>query len=284
MEQDPTRVCELLVGLGDVDVVGVDDEVSEPLVVHVRTRSRPRCSGCGRGCSKGTSVVRLVDFPAFGRPVRLVWHKWRWRWRCPASGCATGSFTETNDVIAPVRSALTTRARPQAWRDRIAWGALDLSGTYRRTFDVALPHSGQVADPFGVIRLADNTIDEVRRRVQNDTLGHRGRKGDPLYRARRLLIAAKVDGNTITQIVETDETTAYPVVADPHFTWGWLTGTVYFNKWETLALCSGSFHTLNTLVILPFWLPILLAVAAAIFVFSCSARLLDKTSQTFISI
>ncbi len=47
MEQDPTRICELLVGLGDVDVVGVVDEPSGPLVVHVRTRHRPVCGGCG---------------------------------------------------------------------------------------------------------------------------------------------------------------------------------------------------------------------------------------------
>ena len=30
-------------------------------------------------------------------------------------------------------------------------------------------------------------LDECRRRVQNETLGHRGRKDDPLYRSRRLL-------------------------------------------------------------------------------------------------
>ena len=72
----------------------------------------------------------------------------------------------------------------------IDWGVLDLSGAYRRAFDVALPHAGQVADPFHVIRLANNSIDEVRRRTQNDTLGHRGRKDDPLWRARRLLISA----------------------------------------------------------------------------------------------
>ena len=41
-----------------------------------------------------------------------------------------------------------------------------------------------------MIRLANNSVDEVRRRVQNDTLGHRGRKDDPLWRARRLLSAA----------------------------------------------------------------------------------------------
>ena len=51
MEQDPTRMCELLVGLGDVDVVGVDDELSGPLVVHVRTRARRRLLCWGRGGS-----------------------------------------------------------------------------------------------------------------------------------------------------------------------------------------------------------------------------------------
>jgi hypothetical protein len=37
---------------------------------------------------------------------------------------------------------------------------------------------------------ANTKLDEVRRRVQNETLGHRGRKADPLYRARRLLTKA----------------------------------------------------------------------------------------------
>ena len=53
-----------------------------------------------------------------------------------------------------------------------------------------LPNALQVADPFHVIRLANQRLDEVRRRVQNETLGHRGRKGGPLYRIRRLLTAA----------------------------------------------------------------------------------------------
>jgi hypothetical protein len=32
---------------------------------------------------------------------------------------------------------------------------------------------------------------ECRRRVQNETLGHRGRKADPLYRGRKLLLKAE---------------------------------------------------------------------------------------------
>ena len=45
----------------------------------------------------------------------------------------------------------------------------------------------RVADPFHVVRVANRCVDKVRRRVQNETLGHRGRKADPLYRIRKLL-------------------------------------------------------------------------------------------------
>ena len=53
-----------------------------------------------------------------------------------------------------------------------------------------LPDATQVADPFHLVKLANTKVDEVRRRVQNETLGHRGRKTDPLYRCRRLLTKA----------------------------------------------------------------------------------------------
>lgn len=53
-----------------------------------------------------------------------------------------------------------------------------------------LPKAPLVADPFHVIKLANAKLDECRRRVQNETLGHRGRKIDPLYRCRRLLTMA----------------------------------------------------------------------------------------------
>ena len=91
------------------------------------------------------------------------------------------------DTEAPISWLL---AQLSAWREGISWRVLDLSGAYRRRFEVALRQVGQVADPFHVIRLANGAIDEMRRRTQNDTLGHRGRKDDPLWRARRLLISA----------------------------------------------------------------------------------------------
>ena len=55
---------------------------------------------------------------------------------------------------------------------------------------MALPHAKQIADPFHIVKLANKALDDVRRRVQNETLGHRGRKHDPLYRARKLLVSA----------------------------------------------------------------------------------------------
>ena len=42
-----------------------------------------------------------------------------------------------------------------------------------------------VMDPFHVVRLAGDALDDCRRRVQQTTCGHRGRAGDPLYKARR---------------------------------------------------------------------------------------------------
>ncbi|WP_419923939.1 ISL3 family transposase [Candidatus Poriferisocius sp.] len=46
-------------------------------------------------------------------------------------------------------------------------------------------------DPFHVVRLANQAVDRCRRRTQNDTTGHRGRKGDPLYGARKLLLTGQ---------------------------------------------------------------------------------------------
>ena len=50
-----------------------------------------------------------------------------------------------------------------------------------------LPDAIPVMDPFHVVRLAGEALDRCRQRVQQDTLGHRGRAGDPLYQARRTL-------------------------------------------------------------------------------------------------
>jgi len=291
VECDATRVCELLVGLPAVIVLGVDDQLGAPLRVHVETRAkRSWCASCaGAALIKDRPCVELVDLPCFGRATRLVWRKRRWS--CPNTTCATGTWTEEVPAIASARLVMTDRAgrwvteqvgrhgrtvnevaselgcawhtindtviaygevlvddpdrigaptalgldetlfvrvgprrhqawstsivdvragklldvvpgrsgvepsrwlatRSDEWRSNIAWATLDLSGPYRAVFDTMLPDAVQVADPFHVIKLANQKLDECRRRVQNETLGHRGRKTDPLYRCRRLLTKA----------------------------------------------------------------------------------------------
>jgi hypothetical protein len=44
-----------------------------------------------------------------------------------------------------------------------------------------------VVGPFHTVRLGGEALDDCRRRVQQATLGHRGRVGDPLDGARRTL-------------------------------------------------------------------------------------------------
>ena len=290
MEHDPTRMCELLVGLPDVNIDGVGEWPHWLRIEITRRAPRPTCGRCGGGVhDHGRRDVALVDLPVFGRPARLVWSKQRWR--CPNPDCAVGTWTEVDERIAPARAAITDRAgrwatfqvgrhgrsvaevaadlacdwhtimdavvifgtpliddpnrfgdidalgldetlfcrqgrwrtqvwstqivdvnrgqlldvvpgrdsagscrwlaaRPQVWRDRIRWATLDLSGPYRSVFDTMLPSAVQVADAFHVVKLANTALDETRRRVQNETLGHRGRKDDPLYRCRRKLVMA----------------------------------------------------------------------------------------------
>ena len=294
MEVDATRMCELLVGLPEVNVLAVDDERVDVVAVHIESRaSRPGCPACGvPAMVKDRPDVELVDLPCFGRPARLVWRKHRW-W-CADPDCEMGSWTGEDPSIASARGAMTDRAarwvtvqvgregrtvaevarelgcdwhtvndavmaygaalidtdddrigevsalgldetlfcragrwrrqqwctsivdvspghtqlldvvpgrsavgpsawleaRPEEWRAAIRHGVLDLSGPYRKTFDDTLPNAVQVADPFHLVKLANAKLDECRRRVQNDTIGHRGRKDDPLYRARRLLTKA----------------------------------------------------------------------------------------------
>jgi transposase len=78
--------------------------------------------------------------------------------------------------------------QPVAWKERIRFGALDMSATYAAVYSVMLPKAHQVVDPFHLIALANRCLDGVRRRVQTEQTGHRGRRDDPLYRARRVLL------------------------------------------------------------------------------------------------
>jgi transposase len=78
--------------------------------------------------------------------------------------------------------------QPAPWLAGVRAVATDLAESYRSGLDGRLDHAIRVADPFHVVRLGNRCLDQVRRRVQNATLGHRGRKRDPLYRIRKLML------------------------------------------------------------------------------------------------
>jgi transposase len=71
--------------------------------------------------------------------------------------------------------------RPQAWRDRVEVVAMDWFTGFKTATTEELPDTVAVMDPFHVVRLAGDALDQCRRRVQQAKHGHRGRKDDPLY-------------------------------------------------------------------------------------------------------
>ncbi len=75
------------------------------------------------------------------------------------------------------------------FRARIEVAALDPFGGYKSAIDAEFADATAVLDAFHVVKLGTQVVDEVRRRVQQDTTGHRGRKGDPLFGIQTILRA-----------------------------------------------------------------------------------------------
>lgn len=295
--------CDLLLGLEGLRVIAVERDDGGGLTVTVESQVQlTGCPSCGViAHAHGRRMVRLVDAPLAGRPVRVLWRKRRWV--CPEPSCATDSFTEQNEQIARRRGLLTARAcawalgqlrgehasvaglarqlgttwrtvwtsiepllaaaaadesrfdgvtilgvdehvwhhvstkpvqdggrgpkfltgmvdlsrddqgrtrarlldlvpgrsgqtytswlraRGEGFRGRVEVATLDPFHGYKNAIDDQLQDAAAVLDAFHVVKLATGAVDEVRRRVQQQTHGHRGRSGDPLYRIRNILRA-----------------------------------------------------------------------------------------------
>lgn len=262
------------------------------------------CPGCGvLAIGHGRPPVPLVDAPAKGRPVLLLWRKRRWR--CPEPACVVVTFLEQDETVAAPRSKLTRRAawgateqirrehasvngirrqlgtgrrtvwdtirplleaaeadparfddgtvlgvdphiwhhvstrpigsggrgakeltgmidptrdvhggtrarlldlvpgrsgeayrswlhdRGPAFRDRVEIATLDPFRGFKNTIDEQLEDARAVLDAFHIVKLGTKVVDDVRRLVQQQMHGHRGRKGDPLYGIRNMLRAGE---------------------------------------------------------------------------------------------
>jgi transposase len=103
--------------------------------------------------------------------------------------CGTGPARLLDMVEGRSKQAFKTwlADRPQAWRDGVKVVAMDGFTGFKTATTEELPDAVAVMDPFHVVLLGGNALDRCRRRVQQDLHGHRGRTGDPLYRARRTL-------------------------------------------------------------------------------------------------
>ena len=113
-------------------------------------------------------VTGLVDLaPAGGGPARLL------------------------DVVEGRSGKVVTdwlAERGRDWCAEVAVAALDPFRGYETALPTGLPAATVVLDAFHAVKLAQNAVDAVRRRVQQEQTGHRGRKNDPLYRIRRVLL------------------------------------------------------------------------------------------------
>lgn len=118
-------------------------------------------------------------------------HACRHRHTAYATGIVDLDRSQLLDVVAGRSGRVLgdwLEGQPQAWRDQITVAAVDPFRGYANALRCRLPDATLVVDHFHAVRLANAVIDDVRRRVQHDTTGHRGRAGDPLYGIRRLLL------------------------------------------------------------------------------------------------
>ena len=99
----------------------------------------------------------------------------------------TGAAARCGRRPQRIRAGQLGRQRDPGWRAGIATAALDPYRGYARRCAPRCPHAVRVLDAFHVVRLGFAAVDDVRRRIQHDQTGHRGRTGDPLYGIRRLL-------------------------------------------------------------------------------------------------
>ena len=79
--------------------------------------------------------------------------------------------------------------RGSDWLGAVGVVSIDPFEVYRAGLHPHLDHAVVVADPFHIVRLANRSLDKVRRRNQQEQTGHRGRRGDPLYDVRKILLS-----------------------------------------------------------------------------------------------
>ena len=130
-----------------------------------------------------------------------VWHHTPHKAATKGPGMLTGMVDLSRDPQGRTRARLLDlvpgrtgkaytdwlTARGEDFRAAVQVATLDPFRGYANAIDDQLTEAAPVLDAFHVVKLGTDVVDQVRRRVQQDTLGHRGHAGDPLYRVRNIL-------------------------------------------------------------------------------------------------
>jgi transposase len=121
-------------------------------------------------------------------------HRWRHHPRGWAIGFCDLDTGRLIDVIEGRSGTGITRylaGHPAETRAEVETVSVDPWRGYLQPVRRLLPRAQVVVDHFHLIRLANQVVTEVRQRTQQEVTGHRGRKGDPLYGIRHLLLRGR---------------------------------------------------------------------------------------------
>lgn len=144
----------------------------------------------------------LIDQPGRLEGVTVVGvdeHVWRHTHKGDQYVTVVIDLTPVQDGTGPSRLVAMVEGRskqalatwladqPQAWRDGVKIVAMDGFTGFTTATTEELPDATTVMDPFHVVRLAGNALNQCRRRIHQALHGHRGRTSDPLYTSRRTL-------------------------------------------------------------------------------------------------
>jgi transposase len=167
--RDDAADASRLLDLDGLAVERVEVDAFGGRVVHVVTceETASACPACGVLSSsvKGRVRTRPRDIPYGRAPLRVVWHKRRWR--CAQRACGRASFTE-QVVSVPARARLTRRLRAElghavAEQRRCVAEAAGHYGVAWRTAHAAyVAHvQARLAEPLPAVTVLG--IDETRR-------------------------------------------------------------------------------------------------------------------------
>jgi transposase len=96
--------------------------------------------------------------------------------------------------LVPGRSGACVKGwlslQDKGFRDGIEVAVIDPSAPYASGIRAALPNAAIAVDHWHLVKLGNDVVTEVRQRVSRERHGRRGRKADPAWAHRRMLLTA----------------------------------------------------------------------------------------------